>query len=72
MAAISALAAYGSDSSDSESETVANPEDFHLHLKPLENEKAISTIPKPGIVSAAPEVAVKVGSPDINRTGMLH
>ena len=60
MAAISALADYGADSSDSDGDTTANIEEFHLHLKPINQTNAIATISKPSDLSAAPVVAVKV------------
>ncbi len=56
MAAIVALADYGSDSNDSEEESKPVSEDATLHLKPLDRGKAVSAVK----LFAAPVVAVKV------------
>ena len=63
MAAISALADYGSEnSSNSEAESDANCEESCLHLKPLDQGKTLSLLQTESRVIAAPIVATKVSS----------
>ena len=57
MAAIGALVAYGSDSSDEEAATSPPSEEALLHLKPIDPKESIA---KSLTVVAAPTVATKV------------
>ncbi len=60
MAAISALADYGSDSSEDEGETKQGSEDMNLHLKPV-NKRDVKISSAAGMeLVAAPQVAPKV------------
>ncbi len=70
MAAISALAAYGSDSSENEAsddDSGTITEDHLLHLKPLDKAQLPSSVVKTVAVAAAPVVAVKVSKLAINK-----
>ena len=60
MAAISALATYGSDSSEDEGDTKTATEDMILHLKPLTSGTTVNTVKEDMQVIAAPVVATKV------------
>ena len=60
MAAISALVAYGSDSSEGEGDPKTVTEDMTLHLKPLGSGATVNTVKEDMQVVAAPVVATKV------------
>ena len=60
MAAISALAAYGSDSSEDEGDSKAVTEEMTLHLTPLSGGATVSSVQEDMQVVAAPLVATKV------------
>ena len=60
MAGISALAAYGGDSSDSGSENEGRSEEFSLHLKPVPKEQEEVAIGREIAVRSAPTVITKV------------
>ena len=60
MEAISALAAYGSGSSDSEPDNEDRTEEYSLHLKPVAKEQQEVSIGKEIAVTSAPAVITKV------------
>ena len=58
-AAISSLAAYGSDSSEDESEKTVS-DDINLHLKPIDKKASENSVKADMQVASAPLVATKV------------
>ena len=60
MAAISALASYGNDSSEDEEETKATTEEMTMHLKPLGTSSKKVSVKSGMEVVAAPQIVTKV------------